>query len=57
MSEKFLSGRVAVVTGGRRGLGKAMALALGEVGAKLALVDNESSADAVNEAKAKGIEA
>ena len=57
MSEKFLLGRVAVVTGGRRGLGKAMAFALGEVGAKLALVDNESCADAVSEAKVKGIEA
>ena len=57
MTNKFLEGRVAVITGGRRGLGKAMAMALGEAGAKLALVDNEPSTDAVNEAKAKGIEA
>ena len=33
MSDKVLNGRVAVITGGSRGLGKAMALALGEGGA------------------------
>ncbi len=38
MSEKKLSGRVAVITGASKGLGKAMALALGQAGARLALV-------------------
>ena len=36
--EKKLSGRVAVITGASRGLGKAMAIALGQQGARLALV-------------------
>lgn len=57
MSDKFLDGRVAVVTGGRRGLGKAMALALGKAGAKLALLDVESPDGAVEEARALGITA
>ncbi len=35
---KALDGRVAVVTGASKGLGKAMALALGEAGARLAMV-------------------
>jgi NAD(P)-dependent dehydrogenase (short-subunit alcohol dehydrogenase family) len=38
MSEKKLAGRTAVITGASKGLGKAMALALGGAGAKLALV-------------------
>ena len=33
-----LTGRVAVITGGNRGLGKSMALALAGAGAKIALV-------------------
>ena len=33
-----LEGRVAVVTGGNRGLGKAIAKAIGSAGAKVALV-------------------
>lgn len=37
MSDKKLSGRTAVITGASKGLGKAMALALGDAGAKLAL--------------------
>lgn len=38
MEGQFLKGKTAVVTGASRGLGRAMALALGEAGAKLALV-------------------
>jgi NAD(P)-dependent dehydrogenase (short-subunit alcohol dehydrogenase family) len=38
MSDKNLSGRAAVITGASKGLGRAMALALGSAGAKLALV-------------------
>src|SRR6185295_19191073 len=38
MEGKFLQGKVAVITGASRGLGRAMALALGASGAKLALV-------------------
>jgi NAD(P)-dependent dehydrogenase (short-subunit alcohol dehydrogenase family) len=38
MSETKLAGRVAVITGASKGLGKAMALALGGAGARLALV-------------------
>jgi NAD(P)-dependent dehydrogenase (short-subunit alcohol dehydrogenase family) len=38
MSEKKLNGKAAVITGASKGLGKAMALALGEAGATIALV-------------------
>lgn len=38
MSEKKLNGKVAVITGASKGLGKAMALALAGAGAKLVLV-------------------
>jgi NAD(P)-dependent dehydrogenase (short-subunit alcohol dehydrogenase family) len=37
MTEKFLEGRVALVTGGASGMGKAMALALAGAGAKIAI--------------------
>src|SRR5271154_3877334 len=54
-----LKGRVAVITGASRGLGKAMALALGEAGAKLALVSRDATQlEAVaNEARTLGAEA
>lgn len=39
--EKNLTGRVALITGASRGLGKAMAIALGQQGAKLALVGRD----------------
>jgi NAD(P)-dependent dehydrogenase (short-subunit alcohol dehydrogenase family) len=42
-TNKPLSGKVAVITGASRGLGKAMALALGEAGASLALVARDAS--------------
>ncbi|MDP3000868.1 MAG: SDR family NAD(P)-dependent oxidoreductase [Bryobacterales bacterium] len=44
MSEHKLQGRVALVTGSSRGLGKAMALALGGAGASLALVARDEQA-------------
>jgi len=37
MSERFLEGRVAMVTGGASGMGKAMALAMAEAGADIAI--------------------
>jgi NAD(P)-dependent dehydrogenase (short-subunit alcohol dehydrogenase family) len=41
MGTKSLEGKVAVVTGASRGLGKAMAIELGAAGAKLALVGRD----------------
>ena len=41
MSEQKLAGRVALITGGNKGLGKAMASALGLAGARLALVSRD----------------
>ena len=56
MSEKKLNGRVALITGASKGLGKAMALALASAGAKLALASR--NADQLNavakEAQAAG---
>jgi len=58
MEGKFLQGKVAVITGASRGLGRAMALALGESGAKLALVgrDKAKLAETQKLAKEKGAE-
>ncbi len=55
MAEKKLEGKVALITGASKGLGKAMALALGSAGATLALVSRnldqlQESARAVREA-------
>ena len=43
MDSDFLKGRTAVVTGGSRGLGKAIATALGSAGARLALVSRDAA--------------
>jgi len=59
MANGKLAGRVAIITGGSKGLGKAMAESLGRAGAKLALVARnatELSATA-KELKAGGAEA
>jgi NAD(P)-dependent dehydrogenase (short-subunit alcohol dehydrogenase family) len=59
MSDKKLAGKTAVITGASKGLGKAMALALGGAGAKLALVSrNKEQLQAVAaEARKLGAEA
>jgi NAD(P)-dependent dehydrogenase (short-subunit alcohol dehydrogenase family) len=56
---KKLEGRVALVTGASRGLGKAMALALGEAGGRLALVARDLGAleQVAAAARAAGAEA
>ena len=58
MNDRMLDGRVAVITGASRGLGRAMALALAGAGAKLALVARDieqlaATAAAVREAGAE----
>jgi len=50
MADRFLEGRVAVITGTGRGIGRAIALALGGAGARLALVDR-TAADTAETAK------
>ena len=57
MSKKTLEGRVALITGGSRGLGKAMALALASDGAALALVARDAAklAETAVEARALGV--
>ncbi len=54
-----LDGKVAVVTGSNRGLGRVFAQALGEVGARIAVVARDAAANkaAVEELAAQGIEA
>jgi NAD(P)-dependent dehydrogenase (short-subunit alcohol dehydrogenase family) len=52
MSEPRLSGRIAAVTGGGRGLGRAIARALAAEGADIALSYNASRIEAEREARA-----
>jgi len=54
---KRLAGKVALVTGASRGLGKSMAIALGEAGASLALIsrDEESLREVSKEAGTLGV--
>lgn len=57
--ERFsLAGRVAFVTGGRRGLGRAFARALGEAGARVAISSRDASLgeQAAAELRAEGLE-
>ena len=57
--ELHLSGKVALVTGASRGIGRAMALALAEEGCKLVLTgrDGTALADVAIAARAKNVEA
>ena len=58
MKAKELKGRTAVITGGNRGLGKAIATALGAAGANIVLVarDKYVLASAAEEVRATGVE-
>jgi len=58
--QKFrLDGKVAIVTGSSKGIGKAIAIALGEQGAKVVISSRKQEAvdETVKELKANGIEA
>jgi NAD(P)-dependent dehydrogenase (short-subunit alcohol dehydrogenase family) len=59
MESKQLTGKVALVTGASKGLGKAMAIALADAGAKVALVsrDEKLLADTASTIAAQGGEA
>jgi NAD(P)-dependent dehydrogenase (short-subunit alcohol dehydrogenase family) len=59
MDSDVLKGRVALITGASRGLGKAMALALARAGVRLALVarDQDALAATVRDVRALGAEA
>ena len=52
-----LKGRVALFTGGNRGLGKAMVLALAKAGADIALVGRSAEPEVIAEIKQLGVRA
>jgi NAD(P)-dependent dehydrogenase (short-subunit alcohol dehydrogenase family) len=47
MSKRKLSGKVAVITGGARGLGRGYALWLASFGADIAIIDRNLRAEAL----------
>ncbi len=56
--ERFrLDGKVAIVTGGARGIGAASAKALAEAGAKLAIIDIIDNTPIIDELTKNGFEA
>src|SRR5207237_6673723 len=59
MSKKKLEGKTALITGASKGLGKAMALALAEAGARVALVSRnlEQLKETAAAIRKKGVEA
>jgi NAD(P)-dependent dehydrogenase (short-subunit alcohol dehydrogenase family) len=59
MEQKILAGKTALITGASKGLGKAMSLALGQAGAKVALVarDRAKLQGTADELEGAGIEA
>ena len=58
-SQLMLTGKVAVVTGAARGIGKATALAFADLGATVAVCDllNDELDETVNELRSKGADA
>ena len=57
---KLLEGKIAVVTGAARGIGKAIALKLASEGANVAITDlvyNDAAQAVENELKAMGVQA
>ena len=55
MQSKTLAGKVALITGASKGLGKAIALALGGAGAKLALIGRDQAKLAESQALAREV--